>query len=209
MGLTILRRGVVTREVLLAFGIAEAAALARMAQSQGAPVPSALQKAVAGAPLTTADEDHVVRIIGVVRGAMVGYFVHNPTTWLEATLAADDLASLRLNRWFLQDAKYGGARSIAELLDSPGGGDYRITGYDPAFERGHLLLVGTAEDLPSLRLAEGAHRSVERTARHRAGLQDPPVRVFVGVCPSAEQWVPYQDNAPAPNTPPGFTWWVP
>jgi hypothetical protein len=193
MALTVLRRDVTMREVLLDWAFAEAKSQHLREWFRGQPrLFPLVEKMAADVPLTTTEEDIVVGE-GWWRPGFSDHFKHHATEWLEGTLDATDLGERRLAGWTSVELRRPGwtqVRTISELLASQGGGGggYRIKDYDVALDREHLILVGTDAALPSLRLMEGTHRACERTMRLREGLDDGPARVFVGVCAMAKGW---------------------
>jgi restriction system protein len=136
---------------------------------------------------------------------MIGFFMRNPTTWLEGVFPVDAIGSLRLTSWFEQPG-YANARTIDELLDSIGGAHYAKLDFRIDNMRGRPVIVAPERDGPYM-LIEGTHRCCEIVRLARRGEVPVAVLPFVlGVCPNIHDYTSYQGGAPVIGAKP---WWVP
>jgi restriction system protein len=171
----------------------------------GFPDTDAMAAAVARATGPTQEErQQFIRAICAYREPMLGFLLRNETTWFEAFLDADELAALRLTRWFEQP-RYEGARTIEALLRTQGAHDFTLPAFRPEAMRGRIVVVAPELAGPTC-LIEGTRRCCEIVRHRRAGaMAATSVAVHVGICPNIDEYAPFQGGVPVKGT----LWWAP
>jgi len=154
--------------------------------------------------LTPQQQQVLIDGICQVREPMLGFLLRNKTTWFEASLSVDDLPNIHLTTWFERE-RYQSARTLHELLQTPGAADYVKPGFRLDAMRGRPIMV--ARDLDSsLCLIEGTSRCCEIVRLRRSGaLEQASIMVFVGVCPNIHEYAPFHGGAALAGVKP---WWV-
>jgi hypothetical protein len=130
---------------------------------------------------------HICRI----REPMIGFFLRNPTTWVEGTFDVEAIGSLRVTSWFEQPG-YANARTIDELLESVGGASYAKLDFRIEAMRGRPIIVGPDMDGPYC-VIEGSHRCCEIVRLARRG--EVPTRTLpfvLGICPDVHEYTSFR-----------------
>jgi hypothetical protein len=132
--------------------------------------------------LSLADAADVAVAILLFRWELLGYFVRNPTEWLEGDFAAANLGDVHV---IDSPDDYKGKPTIRELARVF---EDRLPNFHYEAMRERPILLGPTKDGPWC-LMDGYHRCVEIFLQHEdRTLGVERVRVILGVCETARNW---------------------
>ena len=155
--------------------------------------------------LSREERQNLVTRICLHREPMLGFLLKNPATWFTGLLDVEAIGGLRLTRWF-EKPEFANARTIDELLESPGGAIYAKLDFTIGTMRGRPIMA--AEDLAGpYCLVEGTTRCCEIVRLARAGeMVGAAIPVVLCVCPTIDKYTPFMDGVAIDGAKP---WWVP